>query len=94
MSRPVGRRMLHAQRHSWRCWENIIRKYERWPECIRQMPRELIGHLTTLNAAPDFDGSGVHCNALLGTAHEYLLAAKAEFTAEQRKIKHKMTNWE
>eukprot|EP00965_Chrysotila_dentata_P169265 5590094-Pleurochrysis_carterae.AAC.1 len=45
-----------------------IRADERLPTCVRQLPRDLIGHLTTLDVAPEFEGSDVHCNALLGAA--------------------------
>eukprot|EP00965_Chrysotila_dentata_P144202 4762444-Pleurochrysis_carterae.AAC.1 len=71
-----------------------IRSDERLPECVRQMLRELIGHLTTLEVAPKFEGSDVHCNALLGTARRQWLAAEAEFAEEQRAVEEEMTHWE
>eukprot|EP00965_Chrysotila_dentata_P112268 3711609-Pleurochrysis_carterae.AAC.1 len=37
-----------------------IRKDERLPTCVKQLPRELIGHLTTLDVTPEFEGSDVH----------------------------------
>eukprot|EP00965_Chrysotila_dentata_P134044 4432985-Pleurochrysis_carterae.AAC.1 len=58
------------------------------------MPRELIGHLTTFKVAPEFEGSDVHCNALLGSARRQWLAAEAEFAEEQRAAEEEMTHWE
>eukprot|EP00965_Chrysotila_dentata_P153089 5059072-Pleurochrysis_carterae.AAC.1 len=73
---------------------NVIRADERLATCVRQLPRESIGHLTTLDVTPEFEGSDVHCNALLGTAREHWLATEAEFAAEQRKAQEEMTHWE
>eukprot|EP00965_Chrysotila_dentata_P172180 5681920-Pleurochrysis_carterae.AAC.2 len=48
-----------------------IRADERLPTRVRRLPRDLIGHLTTLDVAPEFEGgSDVHCNALLGASQE------------------------
>eukprot|EP00965_Chrysotila_dentata_P148343 4897469-Pleurochrysis_carterae.AAC.1 len=58
------------------------------------MPRELIWHLTTLEVAPEFEGSDVHCKAPLGTARRQWLAAEAEFAEEQRAAEEEMTHWE
>eukprot|EP00965_Chrysotila_dentata_P058729 1948734-Pleurochrysis_carterae.AAC.1 len=62
--------------------------------CVRQLPRKLIGNLATLDVAPEFEGSNVHCNALLGTARRQWLADEAEFAEEQRAAEEEMTHWE
>eukprot|EP00965_Chrysotila_dentata_P119221 3941390-Pleurochrysis_carterae.AAC.1 len=69
-----------------------IRADERLSTCVRQLPRDPIGHLTTLDVAPEFEGSDVHCKALLGTAREHWLATEAEFAAEQHKAEEEMTH--
>eukprot|EP00965_Chrysotila_dentata_P245895 6206839-Pleurochrysis_carterae.AAC.1 len=71
-----------------------IRTDDRLPACVRQLPRELIEHLATLDVAPEFEGSDVHCNGLLGTARRQWLAAEAEFAEEQRTAEEEMTYWE
>eukprot|EP00965_Chrysotila_dentata_P186887 6170367-Pleurochrysis_carterae.AAC.1 len=71
-----------------------IRTDERLPVCVRQLPRELLGQKTTFDIAPEFEGSDVHCNALLGTARQQWLATEAEFADEQREAEEEMTHWE
>eukprot|EP00965_Chrysotila_dentata_P074945 2476276-Pleurochrysis_carterae.AAC.1 len=56
---------------------SAIREDKRLPTCVKQLPRDLIGHLTTLDIIPEFEGSDVHCNELLGAAREHWLATEA-----------------